>query len=90
MLRESGCFVAATGRTRLGYAPLVTRFWEGPGQPGAEPYTYRITGSSPEHVNLNPGARHREARQTAKSGHVLDEGQSLRCSPSTGKPCTWR
>jgi hypothetical protein len=89
-LREPGCQVVATGCTRHGYVSPATRFWEGPGQPGAESSAYRIAGSSPEHVNLNPSAGHREARQAAKSGVVLDEGQSLRCSPSAGKPRTWR
>ena len=90
MLRESGRLIAATGCTRYGYVSPATRFWEGPGQPGAQSSAYRIVGSSPEHVNLNPSAGHCEARQAAKSGDVLDEGQSLRCSPSAGKPRTWR
>ena len=90
MLREPGCLQLTTGCARHGYASPVTRFWGKPVQSGVEPSTYSIVGSFFEHMNLNPSAGNREARQTAKSGHVLDEGRSLRCSPSTGEPCTWR
>lgn len=71
---------------RLFRYPILER----PGQPGVEPSTYSIAGFSFEHMNLNPSAGYREARQTAKSGYVLDEGRSLRCSRSAGKPHTWR
>jgi hypothetical protein len=90
LLREPGCPTVVTGCARHGHASLATRFWGRSEQPGVEPSTYRTKGSFPEHVNLNPGAGNCDARQAAKSGDVLDEGQSLRCSLSTGKPCTWR
>jgi hypothetical protein len=90
LLREPGRLLLPTGCARYGHDVPATRFRGSPEQPGVEPSTYSIKGSSPEHVNLNPSARHREAWQAAKSGDVLDEGQSLRCSLSTGKPCTWR
>jgi hypothetical protein len=79
-----------TGCTRYGCVSSATRFWERSEQPGVNLSTYSIAGSFFEHVNLNPSAGRREARQAAKSGDVLDEGRSLRCSPSTGEPCTWR
>ena len=71
---------------RLHHNPILGR----PVQPGVEPSTYSIAGFSFEHMNLNPSAGYSEARQTAKSGYVLDEGRSLRCSPSAGEPYTWR
>src|SRR5215813_12523445 len=89
MLREPGCLELATGCARYGYVSSVSRFWRRSGQPGVKPSTYRTAGSSLEHVNLNPSAGRREARQAAKSGDVLDEGRSLRCNPSAGEPCTW-
>src|SRR5277367_4725994 len=90
LLREPGRLCTTTGCTRHGYVSPATRVRGGPGQPGVYLSTYSITGSSLEHVNLNPSAWHREARQAAKSGDVLGEGRSFRCSLSTGKPCTWR
>jgi hypothetical protein len=90
VLREPGRLCIPTGCARYGYASSATRFWKRPVQPGVKPFTYSIRGSSFEHVNLNPSAGQREARQAAKSGDVLDEGQSLWCSLSTGEPCTWR
>src|SRR4051812_41727104 len=80
LLREPGRLEAPTGCTRHGYVSSATRFWRRPGQPGVYLSTYSTAGSSPEHVNLNPSAWYREgeARQAAKSGDVLDEGQSLR------------
>jgi hypothetical protein len=90
LLCEPGRLYLTTGCTRYGYVSSVTRFWRRSGQPGVYLSTYSITGSSIEHMNLNPSAWHSEAKQAAKSGDVLDEGRSLRCSPSTGKPCTWR
>jgi hypothetical protein len=89
-LREPGRLDVATGCARHGYVSPATRVWESPVQPGVKLSTYRITGSSFEHANLNPGAGHGEARQAAKSGDVLDEGRSLRCSLSAGEPRTWR
>jgi len=86
MLREPGCGPVATGCAHYGHVSPVTRFWERSGQPGVQPPTYRITGSSFEHENLNPSAGYREARRAAKSGEVLDEGRSLRSSRSTGEP----
>jgi hypothetical protein len=90
LLCEPGRLFVTTGCAHYGHGSLITRFRESPGQPEVEPSTYSIAGSSPEHVNLNPSARSRETWQAAKSGDVLDGGQSLRCSPSTGEPCTWR
>src|SRR5262249_26071092 len=90
LLREPGRLCTTTGCTRHGYVSSVTRVRRAPGQPGVYLSTYSITGSSLEHVNLDPSAWYCEARQAAKSGDVLGEGRSLRCSPSTGEPCTWR
>ena len=89
-LREPGRLGGSTGCARHGHVSPATRVWESPVQPGVEPSTYRIAGSSFGHANLNPGAGQGEARQAAKSGDVLDEGRSLRCSLSAGKPRTWR
>jgi hypothetical protein len=55
-LREPGCMYTTSGCVRIGHAPSATRFWKGSEQPGAESSTYRIKGSSFEHVNLNPSA----------------------------------
>ena len=58
--------------------------------PGVKPTTYRTTGFSFEHGNLDPSAEPAKLRQAAKSGDVSDEGRSLRSSRSAGKPRTWR
>jgi hypothetical protein len=78
------------GVPAMGMLFLLPRIEGQPVQPGVEPNTYRTKGYSFEHVNLDLSAVPCEAQQAAEPGEVSDEGRSLRCSPSTGKPCTWR
>ena len=79
-----------TGYARYGHATPLIPSRGAPAQPGVEPNTYRTKGPPFEHVNLDLSVAPREAQQAAEPGDVSDEGRSLRCSPSTGKPCTWR
>lgn len=83
-------FVVPTGYAHYGYAVPPAPKRGTPVQPGVQPNTYRTKGCSFEHVNLDLSAASSEAQQAAESGDVSGEGRSLRCSPSTGKPCTWR
>lgn len=81
--------VVPTGYARHGYAGPPTPNRGTSAQPGVQSNTYRTKGYSFEHVNLDLSAVPCEAQQAAESGDVSDGGRSLRCSPSTGKPCTY-
>src|SRR4028119_602447 len=83
-------FVVLTGYTQYGYAVPLAPKRGTPAQPGVEPSTYRTKGFPFEHVNLDLSAASSEMQQAAESGDVSGGGRSLRCSPSAGKPCTWR